>query len=96
MNDIFAPNRRIVILCGLDADADRTLSDEMLQRLLAGFGHNVGLELIREDLRWLEREYLVSVGDGAAAIVLAKLTRRGEDVAAGRTRVAGVDRPRLD
>ena len=96
MSDIFAPSRRIVILQGLDADSDRTLSDEMLQRLLGTFGHNVGLDRIREDLRWLERENLVSLGDGAESIVLARLTRRGQDIAAGRERAAGVERPRLD
>ena len=96
MSDTFAPARRITILQGLHVDQDYTLSNEMLQRLLGPYGHRVGLDRIGEDLRWLERQELVSLEDGAGGLVLATLTRRGQDVATGHTRVAGVDRPPPD
>ena len=90
---MFAANRRIVILQGLHQDADYTLSCEMLQRLLTGYGHSVGIERVLDDIRWLDQQRLVSIGDGAAGLTLARLTRRGQDVATGHARVAGVDRP---
>lgn len=96
MSDIFAPRRRITILQGLQFDQDYTLSNEMLQRLLEPHGHRVGLGRIDEDLRWLEQHHLVSIEDGAGGVVIAKLTRRGQDVATGHARVAGVARPPLD
>ena len=43
MDNIFLPNQRIIILQGLEKDAGRTLSNEMLQRLLKSYGHSVSL-----------------------------------------------------
>lgn len=96
MSDPFAPNRRIAILQGLHADTDYTLSDEMLQRLLGGYGHRIGIGRIREDLQWLADKRLVSLEDGAAGMTLATLTRGGQDAATGHARIAGVDRPLPD
>ena len=93
MSDLYAGNRRIAILQGLHADTDYTLSCEMLQRLLAEYGHRIPVTAVREDVEWLANERLVIVGDGAQGMTLAKLTRRGQDVATGHLRVAGVDRP---
>lgn len=93
MTDVFAANRRIAILQGLHADTDYTLSCEMLQRLLESYGHRIPVAAVREDIVWLAGQRLVTMGDGAAGMTLAKLTRRGADVATGHLRVPGVDRP---
>lgn len=93
MTDVFAANRRIAILQGLHADTDYTLSCEMLQRLLESYGHRIPVAAVREDIVWLADQRLVTMGDGAAGMTLAKLTRRGADVATGHLRVPGVDRP---
>lgn len=93
MSDAFAGNRRIAILQGLHADTDYTLSCELLQRLLASYGHRIPVAAVREDVVWLADQRLVEIEDGAAGLTLAKLTRRGMDVATGHLRVAGVDRP---
>ena len=91
--DLLAPHRRRLLLEALDADTDRTLSSEMLQRMLKMHAYNVSLDVIHADLRWLEREEAVTVGDGAPGVCIARLAARGVDCVAGRIRIAGVDRP---
>ena len=47
---------------------------------------------LRSQLEWLRDALLIDL-DQSADPWLAKITRRGLDVAAGKTRVAGVARP---
>lgn len=56
------------------------------------YGHSMSIDLVRTELAWLAEQQLVttrSTGD----VVMAMLTARGIDVAAGRTTVPGVKRP---
>ena len=94
MENIFLPNQRILILQGLEKDAGRTLSNEMLQRLLKSYGHTVSLSDVNVLVNWLEvRGYVRTERLADKALVLAKLTRPGLDVALGLLRADGIDPP---
>ena len=94
MENIFLPNQRILILQGLEKDAGRTLSNEMLQRLLKSYGHTVSLADVNVLVNWLERRgYVRTERLADKALVLAKLTRPGLDVALGLLRADGIDPP---
>ena len=94
MENIFLPNQRILILQGLEKDAGRTLSNEMLQRLLKSYGHTVSLADVNTLVNWLERRgYVRTERLADKALVLAKLTRPGLDVALGLLRADGIDPP---
>lgn len=56
------------------------------------YGHSASVDLVRTDIVWLTEQQLVtsrSTGD----VMLATLTARGADVAAGRAHVPGVKKP---
>ena len=94
MEHIFLPNQRILILQGLEKDAGRTLSNEMLQRLLRSYGHSVSLQDVNSLINWLEvRGYVKAERLSDKALVLATVTRAGLDVALGYSRADGIDPP---
>ena len=75
------------------ADADYSLSNEMLQRAEKALGHTMSVVAVDGMLDWLAERGLVAVSDVGSGIRVAKLTRQGLDVARGAARVSGVDRP---
>lgn len=94
MENIFLPNQRILILQGLEKDAGRTLSNEMLQRLLKSYGHTVSLAEMNALINWLEvRGYVSTERLADKALVLVTVTRAGLDVALGYSRADGIDPP---
>lgn len=94
MEHIFLPNQRIIVLQGLEKDAGRTLSNEMIQRLLKTYGHTVSLTEVNALISWLEvRGYVSTERLADKALVLVTLTRSGLDVALGYSRADGIDPP---
>lgn len=95
--EIFDANRRFTVLELLNEDPGQWVPARLIQRILPTINraHDVGLDQIGKDLRWLERTLLVDVEIGSHDAV-AKITQRGADVVAGRSTVKGVDRPPLD
>jgi hypothetical protein len=90
--DVVAGDRRLLILQGL-AEADGySLRESVLARLLEAQGENIGHVRLRAQLEWLRDALLIELDTGADPW-LARITRRGLDVASGKTRVAGVARP---
>lgn len=59
--------------------------------------HELGLvatrDIIRTELAWLAEQGLVTTREPAPGLVVATATERGLEVAAGRARVPGVQRP---
>lgn len=97
MENIFLPNQRSIILQGLEKDASRTLSNEMLQRLLKTYGHTVSLADVNTLINWLEvRGYVTAERLSDKGLVLAHLTRAGLDVALGYCRADGIEPPFMD
>ncbi len=97
MENIFLPNQRIIILQGLEKDAGRTLSNEMLQRLLRTYGHTVSLKDVNSLINWLEtRGFVTTERLADKALVLVTLARPGLDAALGNARFDGIDVPLED
>jgi Fe2+ or Zn2+ uptake regulation protein len=94
VDNIFLPNQRIIILQGLEKDAGRSLSNEMLQRLLRSYGHNCGIGDVNRIINWLEqRGYIKTCRLENSGLVIAEILRPGIDVAAGFVRAEGIDPP---
>lgn len=91
---IFTPNQRIIMLQGLEQDAGRCLSNEMIQRLLRGYGHSLSLSQVNSQIEWLEcRGYIYTERLSDKALILVHLNRAGIDAALGNVRVEGIDPP---
>ena len=90
--DILASERRLLILQGLAEAEGYALRETVLGKLLEAQGEHVGHVRLRGHLEWLRDALLIEL-DQDGDTWLARITRRGLDVAAGRTRVAGVARP---
>jgi hypothetical protein len=89
-----AEDRRLVILRILSEMPTYKANSSVLHTVLNQWGHDPSRDQVKTELLWLEEQQLVateSIGDGA--VLLATLTERGADVAAGRARVPGVKRP---
>ena len=96
-DNIFSPLQRIIILQGLERDAGRTLSNELLQRLLKEYGLNLSIGKVNEQINWLEeRGFVRASRQGEAALVIVKALRPGVEVAQGLVRAEGIDPPRED
>lgn len=87
-----AEHRRRVILDALRQDADYTVNEAILRTILREFGFAVSSDRLLVDLAWLEEQGL-AVLSKVGGVVVAKITRRGADVATGCTVVPGVARP---
>jgi len=91
---IFLPLRRIIILQGIEREAGRELSNEMIQRLLKAHCHSCPIAEVNEQIAWLEnRGYVRAARMGDGGLVNARITRAGIDVAKGYARAEGIDPP---
>lgn len=87
-------DRRLLILRILAEMPTYRANSSVLHTVLQEWGHEPSRDQVKTELRWLEEQQLVALDDvGDGAVLLAKLTERGADVAAGRARVDGVKRP---
>jgi hypothetical protein len=94
MVNIFLPLRRIIMLQGIESDAGREMSNEMLQRLLKAHCHNCSIAEVNEQINWLEnRGYVKAARMGGSGFINVHITRPGIDVAQGNTRAEGIDPP---
>jgi hypothetical protein len=89
---IIQQDRRLVVLRMLAQDADYSHNEYILREALRVYGHRLSADLLRSELHWLAEQGLLSVED-VSGVLIAKLTRRGKDVADGAVVVPGVKRP---
>jgi hypothetical protein len=84
----------MVILRGIERDPGRSMSNEMIQRLLNTYGHHCGISEVNAQINWLERRgYVTADRLGDSGLVVAGITRPGIDVATGQVRAEGIDPP---
>ena len=91
--EMVAEDRRLILLQALHEVPDYALRETTMLRLLEGERLAIDQDGLRRELRHLADEGLLEIEyhDGVQA---ARITARGADVAAGRTRVSGIARPR--
>jgi hypothetical protein len=85
-------DRRLSILLYLSAAPGGKANSFIVQRVLRKLGHAVGHDLIVTDTAWLGEQGLVTVEE-LPGMVVARITPRGRDVAAGEVVVPGVAEP---
>lgn len=93
-HDYLSKDRRLVILRVLAEMPTYRASSTVLHTVLGQWGHDPSRDQVKTELRWLQEQQLVEleeISDGA--VLIAKITERGADVATGRARVDGVQRP---
>ena len=93
MKDIFAPNQRMIMLQVMKGDNDYSLNNGILQKVLIEFGHGVSLDKTDQEIDWLKEQGLITVEDLNDHLKVAKLTRKGLDIANGHDQIEGVERP---
>lgn len=91
--NILAEQQRILILQMLNEDSDCRLNEQMLQKGLGMFGHNVSLDKVKTEVAWLEEQGCVTTDTVSPSVILVTLTDRGMDVVNQRTVIPGIDRP---
>lgn len=88
-----AADRRLVILHLLANSAGYTVNEYLLEAGLEDQGHRVSNARLRGELAWLAEQDLLTT-ETVGGVVVAKLKRRGLDVAHGSAQVPGVARPK--
>ena len=94
--ELLAEALRYNVLYALAAAPEYKASANVLHTILDVGGHPASLDQLIAALDWLGTTGLVDVerlGDAGRALVVANLTTRGLDVAAGRAFATGVRRP---
>ncbi len=86
--EIVTADRRLTILKTLAETTGFGANTILLGKLLSSLGHDVSHDLLQGELAWLAEQGFIHM-DGT----LARLTRRGADVADGRATHPGVRRP---
>jgi hypothetical protein len=94
--EALAEDRRLAEL-KLLLEAGGSANESVLETGLEALGHTTALtrENIRADLKFLEDRALVRLSYFNDKICVAHITRRGVEVAEGRTKVEGIKRPSI-
>lgn len=94
--EALAEDRRLAEL-KLLIEAAGSANESVLETGLADLGHTTELtrENIRADLKYLEDRALVRLSYFNDRVCVAHITRRGVEVAEGRTTVKGIKRPSI-
>lgn len=85
-------DQRLVILRCLAKCPGYSANDSILDDVLEQFGHRISRDLVRNHIRWLEEQGLLSV-ETAGNTLTTQITQRGIEVSAGESLVEGVKRP---
>ncbi|MEM9063805.1 MAG: hypothetical protein AAGD13_25400 [Pseudomonadota bacterium] len=89
-----AANQRLIILRALSEVNDGRLNETLLMHKLDAFGHTASRAELRDQIRFLEGAGAVTVEFPGEAVMVATLTRRGQDHVDRRgDPIEGVDSP---
>ena len=93
MREFVVSDQRLLILRSLREMTGYSANDSILDSCLEEYGHSCSRDVVRNHIRWLEEQGLLTV-DEVGKTLVAKLTGRGDDVATGQAVVDGVKKPR--
>jgi molybdopterin/thiamine biosynthesis adenylyltransferase len=85
-------DRRLVVLRLLAQTPGYEAGETVMHLALQDFGHSVSHDQVRTDFAWLQEQGLVATSE-IGALMFARVTERGQDVALGCATVPGVKRP---
>lgn len=83
---------RLVILRLLTDMPGYRANSSVLNTALDHYGHSTSRDQTKTELQWLAEQNAVSLSE-VGPVLVATLTERGQDIAAGRARVPGIQRP---
>ncbi len=86
-------DQRLVLLRILTEMPSYRANSSVLSNLLHQLGHTMTRDQVKTELRWLAEQGLLTLEE-AGSVIVATLEERGQDVAEGRARVDGIQRPR--
>ncbi len=83
---------RLVLLRLLSEMVAYRANSSVLTMALDSYGHSLSRDQVKTELHWLAEQGALTVSD-VGPVLVATLTERGQDIAAGRARVPGIKRP---
>ncbi|WP_339079050.1 ArsR family transcriptional regulator [Pseudomonas sp. TMP9] len=83
---------RLVILRLLVEMTAYRANSSVLTMALDSYGHTLSRDQVKTELSWLAEQSALTLED-VGPVLVATLTERGQDIAAGRARVPGIKRP---
>ena len=92
MDKIIREESRLIMLKALAEEPDRRLNSELLRRALETYGITRSRDWVAAEIRHLEQIGAVAVAE-AGSVLVATLSRRGEDHVERRQVLDGVKRP---
>lgn len=90
--ELLRQEARLVILRLLAEAPTYQANSSLLQSALEPFALHLSRDQVHTEIQWLEDQGLLS-SEQISTVVIATLTTRGLDVAAGRAMVPGVKKP---
>ena len=84
---------RLAVLRLLAEQPGYSANDSVLTDAVRTLGLSCTRDQMRTNLAWLEEQRLVTLLKPTDTLTVATITERGADVAAGRSIVAGIQRP---
>lgn len=92
-NEHFSKHLRLVILRLLAEASEYRLNAAVLADYANAMGLAAGRDQLRTELAWLAEQGALTTEALGGSVIVATLTERGADVAAGRATIPGVQRP---
>ncbi|NBB09332.1 ArsR family transcriptional regulator [Pseudomonas sp. SLFW] len=91
-SDFLRHDMRLVILRLLAEMPGYRANSSVLNTALDNYGHTASRDQVKTELHWLAEQATLTLSD-VGPVLVATLTERGQDIAAGRARVPGIKRP---
>ncbi|MDE1531673.1 ArsR family transcriptional regulator [Pseudomonas carnis] len=91
-SDFIRQDVRLVLLRLLVEMTAYRANSSVLTMALDSYGHTLSRDQVKTELHWLEEQGALTLQD-VGPVMVATLSERGQDIAAGRARVPGIKRP---
>ena len=91
-SDFIRQDVRLVLLRLLVEMTAYRANSSVLTMALDSYGHSLSRDQVKTELHWLAEQSALTVAD-VGPVLVATLTERGQEIAAGRARVPGIKRP---
>jgi hypothetical protein len=91
-SDFLRQDIRLVVLRLLAEMTAYRANSSVLTMALDTYGHSLTRDQVKTELHWLAEQGALTL-ENVGPVMVATLTERGQDIAAGRARVPGIKRP---